>query len=83
MHAYKFKQKLQDDDITDEDLQKIATKLIYVDYIDQHPDHPSDLIYQPSFLHQYGEPQPSSITRPNLYVCLHNMPTLQLSLLDL
>ena len=51
----KFRQKLQNEDITDDDLRKIATKVISSDYLDQHPDHPSEVVYQPGLLHQYGE----------------------------
>jgi hypothetical protein len=50
----KFRQKLQNEDITDDDLRKIATKVISSDYLDQHPDHPSEVVYQPGLLHQYG-----------------------------
>jgi hypothetical protein len=51
----KFRQKLQNEDITDDDLRKIATKVISSEYLDQHPDHPSEVVYQPSLITQYGE----------------------------
>ena len=51
----KFRQKLQNEDITDDDLRKIATKIISSEYLDQHPDHPSEVVYQPGLLRQYGE----------------------------
>jgi hypothetical protein len=51
----KFRQKLQNEDITDDDLRKIATKVISSEYLDQHPDHPSEVVYQPGLLSQYGQ----------------------------
>ena len=49
----KFRQKLQNEDITDDDLRKIATKVISSDYLDQHLDHPSEVVYQPGLFSQY------------------------------
>jgi hypothetical protein len=54
------KTSLQSKDITDDELRKIATRVISSDYIEAHPDHPSDLIYQHSVLSQYDEKQPSA-----------------------
>jgi hypothetical protein len=51
----KFRQKLQNEDITDDNLRKIATKVITSEYIDQHPDHPSKIVYQPGLINQYSD----------------------------
>ena len=50
----KFRQKLQNEDITDDDLRKIARKVISSEYLDQHPDHSPEVVYQPGLIGQYG-----------------------------
>ena len=50
----KFRQKLQNEDITDDDLRKIAMKVIPSEYLNQHPDHPSEVVYQSGLINQYG-----------------------------
>ena len=58
---HKFRQKLQNEDITDDELRKIATNVISSEYLDQHPDHPSTVVYKPGLVNQYGEtPRPST-----------------------
>jgi hypothetical protein len=51
----KFRQKLQDEDISEDDLRKIATRVISTEFLDQHPDHPSEVVYQPGLITQYAE----------------------------
>ena len=63
----KFRQKIQNEDIADDDLRKIATRLISSEYLDQHPDHPSEIVYQPGLVNQYGDTpsaSPESIYTP-------------------
>ena len=74
------KTSLQSKDITDDELRKIATRVISSDYIEAHPDHPSDLIYQPSVLSQYDEKQPSA-SQEQIYTPARATTTTQISTL--